>query len=242
MTGIWSLEDESEREFWREHSIHSNEILLISYRDAYGNLTERTISVVAYEEFSGILAYCQKRKAIRNFLFDRIESCTDTKTGETIKRDQVFNFLFSFYQKTPEYSAERFIADHSELFNLIVYFLDIRILPHQQCNAIYREICAKGTGDQRITISHAREILCDYEATSERGFKQRIGKLRNNTDIKYRMQIMKLIVAIAKTLKPLRPEEIDALKYMRKSLFTGSENKQMTNQASRIRDSNETHS
>lgn len=224
MTGIWSLEDESEREFWREHGIHSNEILHITYRDFYGNLSQRTAEVIAYESSAGILAYCQKRKALRSFLFERIEACTDTKTGELIDRDKVYDFLFSFYQKTSDYSVDVFFSDHHELVKLLAYFFWIRYIPCELRNTVIWQACIKTTGDRRITEKQVRSAFCEYDETSERSYKQRIGRLRNNYPLSYRIQIMKLFIKIAKHIKALHPDQLGALQYMRKGLFNKEEN------------------
>lgn len=224
MAGIWSLEDESERDFWRESGIRSDEILHISYRDFHGNLSQRTIEVVAYERAVGILAYCQKRKAMRSFLFDRIEACTDTKTGELIEHDKVFDFLFSFYQKTPNYSVDVFFSDHHELVKLLAYFFWIRYIPCELRDKVIWKICVKTTEDNRITEKQVKFAFCEYDETSERSYKQRIGRLRNNYPLKYRISVMKLFIEIAKHIKPLHSEQLGALKYMRKGLFTKEEN------------------
>lgn len=223
MAGFWSIEDESERQLWEDNGIKSDRKLQISYRDRHGQLTQRDIDVIAFDEYLGIMAYCNLRYETRTFLFDRIESCIDKTSSESIQSGKVFDHLYYIYQQTPEYSVETFFSEQQQIIQLIVYFFSIRIVGYHEEIAIFKGVCEKYTGDKRITKRLISDALDGYEATSERGFKQRVGRLRNNTDIKYRVNLMKLMIAIAKRLHPLMPEELDALKYMRKNLFTKEE-------------------
>lgn len=223
MAGFWSIENEDERVLWQDNGIKSDRKLLISYRDRHGQLTQRDIDVIAFDEYLGIMAYCNLRHETRTFLFDRIESCIDKTSNESIHAGKVSDHLYYIYQQTPEYSVETFFTEQQQIIQLIVYFFGIRIVGYHEEIAIFKAVCEKYTGDKRVTSQLISDALDGYETTSERGFKQRVGRLRNSTDIKYRISIMKLMIAIAKRLHPLKPEELAALKYMRKNLFTKEE-------------------
>lgn len=76
MASFWSIEDESERELWQEYGIKSERKLLISYRDRLRQLTEREISVIAFDEYIGIMAYYHLRHETLTSAFNQIESCS----------------------------------------------------------------------------------------------------------------------------------------------------------------------
>ncbi|WP_439618437.1 helix-turn-helix transcriptional regulator [Shinella sp.] len=62
-------------------AIRDEEKLVIDYRDEYGRASERTIRPIAliyYSETANIVAWCELRKAIRNFRADRVEACEAT--------------------------------------------------------------------------------------------------------------------------------------------------------------------
>ncbi|WP_439631541.1 helix-turn-helix transcriptional regulator [Shinella sp.] len=62
-------------------AIRDEEKLVIDYRDEYGRGTERTIRPIAliyYSETANIVAWCELRKAIRNFRAGRVEACEAT--------------------------------------------------------------------------------------------------------------------------------------------------------------------
>lgn len=223
MLSIWSLEDEEMRDFWRNSGVESKRKLLIAYCDRNGVVTKREISALYYNEVAGILAYCHLRKELRTFMFERITACSDTETGEVVQADAVFDYLYSFYQKTSDYSVDVFFSDHQELVRLLAYFLWIKVLPHKVPDKIIHKICLKVTGDNRITEAQAGYAFCLYDESSERAFKQRVGKLRNNHPLKYRVQIMKIFLSVAKYIKPLEPEQLSAVKYMADRLFSKEE-------------------
>lgn len=59
-------------------AIRDERKLLIDYRDELANATERTVrplAVVYYSATAVIVAWCELRKAIRNFRADRVEDC-----------------------------------------------------------------------------------------------------------------------------------------------------------------------
>ena len=62
-------------------AIRDEEKLAIGYRDESGRTTERTIRPIAliyYSQTANVVAWCELRKAIRNFRSDRIEHCEET--------------------------------------------------------------------------------------------------------------------------------------------------------------------
>ena len=59
-------------------AIRDERKLLLDYRDEMGNATERTVrplALVYYSETAVIVAWCELRRAIRNFRADRVEDC-----------------------------------------------------------------------------------------------------------------------------------------------------------------------
>jgi predicted DNA-binding transcriptional regulator YafY len=59
-------------------AIRDERKLLLDYRDELGTATERTIRPIAliyYAQTANIVAWCELRRAIRNFRTDRVEHC-----------------------------------------------------------------------------------------------------------------------------------------------------------------------
>ena len=59
-------------------AIRDERKLLLDYRDEFGNATERAVrplALVYYSETAVVVAWCELRKAIRNFRADRVEDC-----------------------------------------------------------------------------------------------------------------------------------------------------------------------
>ncbi|MBW8319770.1 MAG: YafY family transcriptional regulator [Arenimonas sp.] len=64
-------------------AIRDERKLLLDYRDEFGNATERAVrplALVYYSEMAVIVAWCELRKAIRNFRADRVEDCRPLET------------------------------------------------------------------------------------------------------------------------------------------------------------------
>lgn len=60
------------------HAIRDERKLLLDYRDELGNATERKIrplALIYYSATAVIVAWCELRRAIRNFRADRVEEC-----------------------------------------------------------------------------------------------------------------------------------------------------------------------
>jgi len=83
-----------------ENPLSVTATLDIVYRDGGGFQSKRTIKVRAIDnELHGglLIAYCSMRQALRTFRFSRVQSCTNTDTGEVVR--DIAQHLNSLYEK-----------------------------------------------------------------------------------------------------------------------------------------------
>ena len=77
-------------------AIRDERKLALDYRDEFGRATERTIRPIAlvyYSQTANIVAWCELRRAIRNFRADRVEHCEAVEEffrGEGVRLRQLW--------------------------------------------------------------------------------------------------------------------------------------------------------
>ncbi|OED40963.1 hypothetical protein AB833_10740 [Chromatiales bacterium (ex Bugula neritina AB1)] len=73
-------------------SIRAEKALWIDYRDAAGNVTDRTlypIAMIYYIDALILVAWCQLRSGFRHFRVDRIQSCENTEASFSGQGDKL---------------------------------------------------------------------------------------------------------------------------------------------------------
>lgn len=210
-------DDEGMEEFWSEYGIPAHALLRLSYTDSDGKATERLFETKLFTEpdstFS-ILGYCHMRNAERTLRIDKITRCVDEKTGEKV--DDVYEYLFELYRKTPTYSLDNVLADHQDTLRALAYVLDAggRWLSHGQ--AVIGIACRKLSGDTRITDEMLTPHLASVAGGSLSAYRMVIGRLNKTLSTNTKNAVIRLATKIANLDGQISASEQEALDYMAK--------------------------
>lgn len=213
--------DEGMEEFWREYGIPAQALLRLTYNDSDGRATERLFETKLFTEpdstFS-ILGYCHMRQAERTLRIDQITHCVDERTGEQV--DDVYEYLFDLYRKTPTCSLDNVLADHQDTLRALAYVLDAggRWLSHGQ--AVIGIACRKLSGDARITDDMLAQHLESVAGGSLQAYRMVIGRLNKSLTTNAKAAVIRLATKIASLDGQISAAEQEALDYMAKRFAT----------------------
>jgi len=204
----------------------------LKYKDAKGNVTNRTIDMYKLGEISKgffILAHCRLRNENRTFRTDRMLECIDMETGECISDiKQYFSDLYcnsDEYQEIKEWREQQeekamqeeyyaeFMQKYAVLLKVLMYIVRCDGTFNQREKAIVREIFENlENNNERMTDKMLNRVYKNVDMPSYKSFQHIASKLLNdkNVDIDL-LQITQNIIA---TQKNIHPNEEQVLKYL----------------------------
>jgi len=208
----------------------------LKYKDAKGNVTNRTIDMYRLGEISEgffILAYCRLRDENRTFRTDRILECIDMKTGESISDiKQYFSDLYynsdAYHEKKKrreqqeekaiqeEYYAD-FMQKYAVLLKVLIYIVRCDGTFNQREKAIVREIFENlENNNERMTDKMLNRVYKNVDMPSYKSFQYMVSKLLNDNNID--IDLLQITQNIIATQKNIHPNEEQVLKYLEKKL------------------------
>lgn len=171
--------DEGMDAYWNDCGLRVDATLRINYCGSDGSPTERTIDVTHFAD-DMIRAHCRLRNEIRTFRADRITSCVDAASGNSIAAP--LDYLFDLYKLTPDYSLDRAFGEWADVIRALVYILSVGGKMNSLGTAAIGFFCRKATGDHRLTdqaIMDQVESLGEQSLTSYRRVAGRLSKQLN---------------------------------------------------------------
>jgi hypothetical protein len=189
--------------------------LRLSYTDANGSFSERTVEVSQFGEFeSGILliGHCRLRNATRTFRVDRIQACVDEETGEIV--EDVAQYLRGRYEASPDSSLRRLLESDYDTLRILLYVgkADGRLMAAERI--VIRDTCVAISKDARITDEIISELFARMEVPSVQAFKLAVGRM-SKRDSPIRQMLLAAAEKMVATQKKVHQSEQEALDYMR---------------------------
>lgn len=192
-----------------------NAKLQITYSDAKGQLTKRTITVSEYDGSAYLEGFCELRNEPRTFRIDRIQEAIDAESGEVIT--SVPQHLLNKYKQSPEYIISNTIDTYMDVFKVLFYVGKA----DGQLRAPEREIiCATvRTIAKNKTLSYEdiNKFINRLEIPTLHGFKLAFGRICKSYP-KQTPQIYAIAKKIVDTQKTVHPHEKEALEYMERKM------------------------
>lgn len=187
--------------------------LSICYESGSGEVTQRGVSVTDFDE-NEIVGFCHLREQNRTFLYSRISSCVDVKTGEAI--DDVNAYLQDVYKQSPRYSADLLYQNHYETLQVLLYVGKADGQLRAEERKVIAAACKVITGDVRITEDIANDLIDSVGIPSLHSFKIAVGKVAKRGDMAMMKRLLIASKTIVNTQKHVTATEQEALDYMAK--------------------------
>lgn len=187
--------------------------LSIIYTDAGGDITQRGVSVTAFDPYE-MFGFCHLRERYRSFLHDRITSCVDVNTGEVVA--DTYQHLTDTYCKTPVYSLDQLARNDRPVIQILLYVgkADGRLTAAER--KVMTAACKVLTGDTRISEEMTASLFRNLSIPSLRSFKMAVGSLAKRGDLQLMRRMLIACNTMVKTDKTTTAAEQEALDYMAK--------------------------
>lgn len=187
--------------------------LTICYESGSGELTQRGVSVTEFDAHE-MLGFCHLREKSRTFLYDRIFSCVDAKTGEVV--NNVHEYLQTIYKKSALYALDTLCNNNYEALQVLLYVGKADGQLREPERKVIAAACKVLTGDVRITDEMVRELLDSMTIPSLHSFKVAVGKVAKHGDPTIMRRLMLACRTIVNTQQTVAAAEQEALDYMAK--------------------------
>lgn len=187
--------------------------LTICYESVTGELTQRGVSVTDFDD-DEMVGFCHLREQNRTFLFERVISCADAKTGQTISDANAY--LQEIYKQLPRYSADLLYRNHYEILQVLLYVGKADGQLRAEERKVIAAACKVITGDVRITEDIANDLIDSVGLPGLHGFKVAVGKVAKHGDPSIMKRLLIACKTIVKTQKHVTATEQEALDYMAK--------------------------
>lgn len=187
--------------------------LTICYESVTGELTQRGVSVTDFDD-DEMVGFCHLREQTRTFLFERIISCADAKTGQHISDANAY--LQEIYKQLPRYSADLLYRNHYEILQVLLYVGKADGQLRSEERKVIAAACKVITGDVRITEDIANDLIDSVDLPGLHGFKVAVGKVAKHGDPAMMRRLLIACKTIVKTQKHVTATEQEALDYMAK--------------------------
>lgn len=191
--------------------------LTICYESGSGELTQRGVSVTEFDAHE-MLGFCHLRERNRTFLYERIISSVDAKTGEVV--NNVNEYLQSIYKKSPRYTLDILYSNHYEALQVLLYVGKADGQLREPERKVITAACKVLTGDVRITDDMVRELLDSMTIPGLHGFKIAVGKVAKRGNPATMRRLMLACQTIVNTQTTICAAEQEALDYMAKRFAT----------------------
>lgn len=189
--------------------------LTICYEDSGGDITHRGVSVIDFDE-EGMTGLCHLRGHERTFRYDRVLSCSNTKTGEVVRN--INQHLMQQYKPTLRYTLDMLYRNHADALKVLYYVAradgQMRA-PEVKVIAGFLKVL---TRDFRIDEDSARELLYGFNPPSLQTFKVSVGKVASRGNSTTARSLVLACRAIVNTGKTITAVEQEALAYLDKRL------------------------
>ena len=192
--------------------------LSICYESGSGEVTQRGVSVTDFDEHE-IVGFCHLREQNRTFLYSRISSCVDVKTGEAIH--DVNAYLQDVYKQSPRYSADLLYHNHYETLQVLLYVGKADGQLRAEERKVIAAACKVITGDVRITEDIANDLIDSVGIPSLHSFKIAVGKVAKRGNPAMMKRLLIASKTIVNTQKHVTATEQEALDYMEKRFADG---------------------
>lgn len=212
--------DHWEGSFWEaQDPLPAKSKLKFIYTDGSGKETNRTIDTEKYGRYGSttlIIGYCHLRKAKRTFRADRIKSCINLESNETIT--DVESFLQKKYDESPNKSKDTLFTEHYDMLRALLYVGKADGQLRADEVEVIREQCVSISGDERLNEKDIKELLSSMDVPTIQAFKLAIGRLAK-LEKQSKVNILNAAKTIVATQKTVHPSEEEALNYIEKRFF-----------------------
>lgn len=213
-------EDSREASFWEvEQPFPVKATLHISYEDADGMQTERTVDVRQFgANGSGglIRGRCRLRNANRTFRTDRITSCVDGETGEVVK--DAGAYLRAKHEGSPEHKRETLLVDEYDTLRILLYVGKADGQLRAAEKAVIRNTCRALVKDSSISDEVIDDVFTSLDVPSIDAFKRAIKRVMQRKSLGERLILIKAAQDMVATQKTVHASEKQALEYMEQTL------------------------
>lgn len=197
-------------------------VVLIDYTDANGLSTNRTVTVRQFDtdHLGGMfIGHCHLRNATRTFRADRIKTCVDSETGESIS--DVMAFLAHRYEKSPESSARKLKETEYDTLRVLLYVGRSDGQFRQAERQIYLDVCQTISADSRLTREIVDRLIENLDDLSITAFKQAVTRLTKKSP-ETQALVLDAAQRMIATQKTVHGAEQEAIDYMKKRLAMDS--------------------
>jgi hypothetical protein len=219
-----NLKSEKSRNTWQfdvESALGTKKItafLRIEYIDRDGQKTIRDVDVQTFNdhEYGGILAgFCHLRGAFRSFRYDRIQSCTDLKTGEVI--EDIKKYLNNQYKETPDWLENHIIMEYIDNMKILYYVAKADGACRKKEKQIITQYIQEVTNNQMVTLDMTNEILQKIGTVNWQTFECSINNVKQQKQIDI-SQLLLYCQTIAATQKRKRHNTQTIMNYISQQL------------------------
>lgn len=219
-----NLKSEKSRNTWQfdvESALGTKKVMALlhlEYIDRDGQITMRDVDVQMFNdyEYGGILAgFCHLRGAFRSFRYDRIQSCTDLKTGEVI--EDIKKYLNNQYKGTPDWLENHIIMEYIDNLKILYYVAKTDGACRKEEKQIITQYIQEVTNNQMVTLDMTNEILQKIGTVNWQTFECSINNVKQQKQIDI-SQLLLYCQTIAATQKRKRHNTQTIMNYISQQL------------------------
>lgn len=194
--------DDGMDEFWDEYGMPAQALLRLTYEDSSGQASERLFETRLFTGPSSafsILGHCHMRNAERTLRIDKITHCVDEQTGKPV--EDVYEYLFDLYEKTPDYSFDRVADIHIDTLRAAMHMAGCACLTELEQVTVIKQICQQLSGDSRITMEPVSKLVQRYAGMPPTGVDQTFrliaGRLNKSLSHNNKAAVVRLCTKVA---------------------------------------------
>lgn len=187
--------------------------LLINYKKQNGETSSREIVVKEYDGTKYLYAFCKLRGMNRTFKIDRLISCIDLETGESVSN--VPDLLRSKYLGSVHFSINRVIEKAIDILKVMLYVGKSDGQLRLAERVILRDVIKNIAKDDRVTDDIADMVINGIEVPTLHAFKLAVGRIAKANPNNL-ISVQKISKKIVQTQKKVSDGEQEALDYLAK--------------------------
>lgn len=213
-------DESSDRLYWNyQSSVPCEANLEIEYSDARGVMTNRRVDIdrcIFGPSDSMFTGYCYLRGEVRSFRTSRVYRAVDCNTGEVIR--DVSRYLEQKYKSSPQAEIAAAFSEYGDQINVLFYFgkLDNQLRKPER-EIIYGYI-KDVIGNSQLEEQVLKKYIDRLPLLSDNDFHRSVEKVATLNKEKIDI-VFRAISGMYETKKTHRPEEIEAMEYIKKELY-----------------------
>lgn len=184
----------------------------IHYKDAKGDITNRTIMV---KEYDGVYltGHCMMRNARRSFRVDRIIDAADGTTGEII--EDLSSYMEDKYKNSPSAAMDNAFNEYYDLLRVLLYVVKADERYTAKEKVIVRDLLRSLINHNSVSDKQLDKMMTWIDLPTLHAFKVAVGRL-SKAKANAGYDLVQIVEDIINTKKTVHPNEAFALEYIKK--------------------------